>query len=149
MYSTRVTVIINVLLCFFFRIRPPPRSTRTDTLFPDTTLFRSEDLAVADAAGTGSLHDRLDRTLDHAVLHHHLDLHLRQEVHDIFRAAVEFRVALLPPEALGLGDRQALDPDFVQGVLHVVEFERLDARFDLFHDCPLSLNAEIGKASCR
>src|SRR3546814_17289677 len=22
-------------------IRPPPRSTRTDTLFPDTTLFRS------------------------------------------------------------------------------------------------------------
>src|SRR3546814_3525818 len=24
-------------------IRRPPRSTRTDTLFPDTTLFRSED----------------------------------------------------------------------------------------------------------
>src|SRR3546814_8744543 len=24
-------------------IRPPPRSTRTDTLFPYTTLFRSED----------------------------------------------------------------------------------------------------------
>src|SRR3546814_18566020 len=24
-------------------IRPPPRSTRTDTLFPDTTLFRSRD----------------------------------------------------------------------------------------------------------
>src|SRR3546814_10597612 len=29
-------------LCFFFlRIRRPPRSTRTDTLFPYTTLFRS------------------------------------------------------------------------------------------------------------
>src|SRR3546814_6317116 len=25
-------------------IRRPPRSTRTDTLFPDTTLFRSEQL---------------------------------------------------------------------------------------------------------
>src|SRR3546814_12111338 len=25
----------------FLMIRPPPRSTRTDTLFPDTTLFRS------------------------------------------------------------------------------------------------------------
>src|SRR3546814_7991535 len=25
----------------FLRIRPPPRSTRTDTLFPYTTLFRS------------------------------------------------------------------------------------------------------------
>src|SRR3546814_10329930 len=27
-------------------IRPPPRSTRTDTLFPYTTLFRSRVLAV-------------------------------------------------------------------------------------------------------
>src|SRR3546814_11643859 len=30
--------------CFFFlMIRRPPRSTRTDTLFPYTTLFRSPD----------------------------------------------------------------------------------------------------------
>src|SRR3546814_12849409 len=30
------------LICFFFlRIRRPPRSTRTDTRFPYTTLFRS------------------------------------------------------------------------------------------------------------
>src|SRR3546814_5555551 len=28
---------------FFLMIRRPPRSTRTDTLFPYTTLFRSED----------------------------------------------------------------------------------------------------------
>src|SRR3546814_10114312 len=27
---------------FFFMLRLPPRSTRTDTLFPYTTLFRSE-----------------------------------------------------------------------------------------------------------
>src|SRR3546814_13890195 len=27
---------------FFLRIRRPPRSTRTDTLFPTTTLFRSD-----------------------------------------------------------------------------------------------------------
>src|SRR3546814_11292480 len=33
-----------LLLCvfFFLMIRRPPRSTRTDTLFPYTTLFRSE-----------------------------------------------------------------------------------------------------------
>src|SRR3546814_18337178 len=31
------------LICFFFlMIRRPPRSTRTDTLFPYTTLFRSD-----------------------------------------------------------------------------------------------------------
>src|SRR3546814_12956649 len=29
---------------FFLMIRRPPRSTRTDTLFPYTTLFRSEIL---------------------------------------------------------------------------------------------------------
>src|SRR3546814_4793018 len=30
-----------LVLCFFLMIRRPPRSTRTDTLFPYTTLFRS------------------------------------------------------------------------------------------------------------
>src|SRR3546814_3770772 len=28
-------------MCFFLMIRRPPRSTRTDTLFPYTTLYRS------------------------------------------------------------------------------------------------------------
>src|SRR3546814_9714468 len=32
---------------FFLMIRRPPRSTRTDTLLPYTTLFRSADVAVA------------------------------------------------------------------------------------------------------
>src|SRR3546814_18508525 len=31
-----------ILLFFFLMIRRPPRSTRTDTLFPYTTLFRSD-----------------------------------------------------------------------------------------------------------
>src|SRR3546814_9732213 len=31
------------VLLFFLMIRRPPRSTRTDTLFPYTTLFRSSD----------------------------------------------------------------------------------------------------------
>src|SRR3546814_15052681 len=41
------------LLVFFLMIRRPPRSTRTDTLFPYTTLFRSgEDFSVAAALCT-------------------------------------------------------------------------------------------------
>src|SRR3546814_16028480 len=35
-------------------IRRPPRSTRTDTLFPYTTLFRSQDIAAV-AAGVEHL----------------------------------------------------------------------------------------------
>src|SRR3546814_3466605 len=33
--------LLCLCLCFFLMIRRPPRSTRTDTLFPYTTLFRS------------------------------------------------------------------------------------------------------------
>src|SRR3546814_18332484 len=36
---------------FFLLLRRPPRSTRTDTLFPYTTLFRSPRLARLDAPG--------------------------------------------------------------------------------------------------
>src|SRR3546814_12192497 len=35
------TVVYLNCLFFFLMIRRPPRSTRTDTLFPYTTLFRS------------------------------------------------------------------------------------------------------------
>src|SRR3546814_20385095 len=35
------------LLFFFLMIRRPPRSTRTDTLFPYTTLFRSVSVSAA------------------------------------------------------------------------------------------------------
>src|SRR3546814_17216181 len=31
-----------LMVCVFLMIRRPPRSTRTDTLFPYTTLFRSD-----------------------------------------------------------------------------------------------------------
>src|SRR3546814_10986667 len=51
MYSVYVYDIMqNVLMCmsmfFFLMIRRPPRSTRTDTLFPYTTLFRSSCMRV-------------------------------------------------------------------------------------------------------
>src|SRR3546814_15483682 len=43
--------MLDMVFCFFFlMIRRPPRSTRTDTLFPYTTLFRSDDVRVREAA---------------------------------------------------------------------------------------------------
>src|SRR3546814_11531330 len=38
-----------IFVFFFLMIRRPPRSTRTDTLFPYTTLFRSERSALTEA----------------------------------------------------------------------------------------------------
>src|SRR3546814_4878195 len=45
----------GVMWFFFLMIRRPPRSTRTDTLFPYTTLFRSDD----DASGIAGLTETL------------------------------------------------------------------------------------------
>src|SRR3546814_16842340 len=52
--------LVYCVFFFFLRIRRPPRATRTDTLFPYTTLFRSAPRERKDApqmlvaeAGTG------------------------------------------------------------------------------------------------
>src|SRR3546814_12972340 len=54
-FLLRVAVLTNNhSLIFFLMIRRPPRSTRTDTLFPYTTLFRSVGegpVSFADADG--------------------------------------------------------------------------------------------------
>src|SRR5262252_3538280 len=54
-----------------------------------------EDLAVADLPGLGGGDDRLHDLLDAIGRHRHLDADLRQEVHGVFGAAVDFGVALL------------------------------------------------------
>src|SRR3546814_1875879 len=45
MYVSNLTT--TCLFFFFLMIRRPPRSTRTDTLFPYTTLFRSVQTGIA------------------------------------------------------------------------------------------------------
>src|SRR3546814_8229740 len=40
-----------IVIIFFLMIRRPPRSTRTDTLFPYTTLFRSVAARIAMGRG--------------------------------------------------------------------------------------------------
>src|SRR3546814_8942379 len=48
------------MLFFFLMIRRPPRATRTDTLFPYTTLFRSEGGAGGNVA-PGAISEPLGR----------------------------------------------------------------------------------------
>src|SRR3546814_9910520 len=57
-----VIVVVFVSCVFFLMIRRPPRSTRTDTLFPYTTLFRS-GLVFADADGDATLRDSSAATM--------------------------------------------------------------------------------------
>src|SRR3546814_12275372 len=53
--------IVDLCYVFFLIIRRPPRSTRTDTLFPYTTLFRSRERV------TGVTTDRGAITADYVV----------------------------------------------------------------------------------
>src|SRR3546814_12656031 len=59
---------------FFLMIRRPPRSTRTDTLFPYTTLFRSRDTTAEMV--TRSETDPLSSVLNRRGFEHHGELAL-------------------------------------------------------------------------
>src|SRR3546814_18452291 len=48
-----------MLFVFFLMIRRPPRSTRTDTLFPYTTLFRSGAVALVLALGPAAAQEKV------------------------------------------------------------------------------------------
>src|SRR5438874_13794591 len=56
---------------------------------------RDEDLAVADAARPRRGGDGFDDPVRKAVLDDHLELHLGEEIDDIFGAPIEFGMALL------------------------------------------------------
>src|SRR3546814_1078960 len=73
--------IDSMCFTFFLMIRRPPRSTRTDTLFPYTTLFRSEGERARfpkrlclppaprlSAAGMGGIRDTVNRQSGRAPL---------------------------------------------------------------------------------
>ena len=79
------------------------------------------------------LGDRLDHLVGQVGGDHDLDLHLRQEAHVVFRAAVDFGLALSAGRTLHLGDREALHAERRQGLAHVVELEGLDNGHDEFH----------------
>src|SRR3546814_12960818 len=59
--SCCVILLLSLCLFVFLMIRRPPRSTRTDTLFPYTTLFRSHAAELLGREETQQLLDRLGK----------------------------------------------------------------------------------------
>src|SRR3546814_19407483 len=93
-----VFVYIYLYTVFFLMIRRPPRSTRTDTLFPYTTLFRS---ALHDLARQAFR----DGGLAHARIAHIERVVLRPAAEDLdrpvdFGSAADQRVNLAPRRLL-------------------------------------------------
>src|SRR3546814_8594556 len=75
-------------------IRRPPRSTRTDTLFPYTTLFRScpdqtDEHRIIDSPGQKAKHDvMVDVVEEPADIHFDQPFHARPGFADLFESRV-------------------------------------------------------------
>src|ERR1700689_4056607 len=101
---------------------------------PDGLLdTRNENFAVSDPTRLCGPADRLDGLLDHVVTKNDFDLHLGKKIDHVLGAAVEFRMSLLAAEPLGLGDGYPLQAYFLERLLDLIKFERLDDRLDFFH----------------
>src|SRR6185437_9951302 len=81
-------------------------------------------LVVGRRAPDRSPSDRVLAPLAKAVVADHLDLHLREEIHDVLRAAIKLGMAFLASETLCFHHGDALQPHLVQGFLHLIQFER-------------------------
>src|SRR3546814_16754655 len=98
-------------------IRRPPRSTRTDTLFPYTTLFRSTFARINEIAGdpirageawaeAAYLNGRPERALVQLN-----NLKKRSDLDYYARARIEARIAAITPVVLELRRQGIRDPE--------------------------------------
>src|SRR5213592_4631528 len=101
----------------------------------DLLQIEDKDLAVADLSRVGRFFDGFDRLIEHLVLDRGLDLHFRQEIDHVFRAAIQLGVPFLPAETLDFGNGNALHADRGQSFPHLVKLERLDDCGYEFHEC--------------
>src|SRR3546814_8262410 len=91
-------------------IRRPPRSTRTDTLFPYTTLFRSACRPRPDpSAGNGHHRSRHRRRNRHARAPSHPALGLIMDLRTVLQSVVEL-IGSLTPSLIGSAVAQAWKP---------------------------------------
>src|ERR1017187_6656029 len=95
----------------------------------------NKNLAVADLSGLGRTENGLERVGQQRIPQHDFDFDLGQEIHRVFAAPVNLRMSFLPAKTLDLADGHAVNADAAQGVLDLVQFERLDDRFNFFHAC--------------
>src|SRR3546814_15907795 len=105
-------------------IRRPPRSTRTDTLFPYTTLFRSAGLLVGELLFEGGGPDRLWQLLEGT----DLDLAHTLPADAVFLAQLLQGQGLVAQPALGEDVPLALVQSLHRALEQIAAIERASCR---------------------
>src|SRR3546814_13167573 len=116
-------ISVQYYFVFFVMIRRPPRSTRTDTLFPYTTLFRSIKLEV-DAT---NLAQRI--------------FHVKQTI-----PVQAGELTLLYPMWIPGGHTPRGSIDKIAGIVFTANGQELEWKRDTIE---VAAFHEIGRASCR
>src|SRR3546814_20441846 len=130
-------------------IRRPPRSTRTDTLFPYTTLFRSVEALVDLLKGEALAHQAVDRqaapTVEGDVARHVAQRHAASDIAALHGAFLGDQADVLHWEAVvGMGEAGGHRGAAALGDA-VAKLHRLHRARHLEG----VINDEIGRASCR
>ena len=89
-----------------------------------------KDFSVPDFAGVGSGSYRFNDGINKVFADDSFELHLGQEVDNIFRTAVEFGVAFLTTEAFDLGHGDTADAYHAECIANLIQQERFDNRSD-------------------
>src|SRR3546814_7921296 len=107
-------------------IRRPPRSTRTDTLFPCTTLFRSAIGATCGGVRVWSLYVPNGRELEDPHYAYKLDwlAKLRDDAEGWLKQDPDAQIALVGDWNVAPTDDDVWDPAFFEGKNHTSEPER-------------------------
>lgn len=111
------------------------RSTDADSVLN----VGDEYLAVANTTGRGSLHNDLDHAPGLFIRYDDLNLYLRQELNDIFSAAIELLVSFLAAKSFYFGYRYTQNTHTGQSLFNFFQLEWFDDRFYLLHGSLLSI----------
>src|SRR3546814_6939733 len=115
-------------------IRRPPRSTRTDTLFPYTTLFRSRPALISPIRRVVEVHELREELhlLDDAVFHRGVELEVRLDVAILLSVAADL-VEIARPVSTGEADAERPLLVAEHGVESVFRRRRQDRKSTRLH----------------
>src|SRR3546814_4704719 len=136
--------VVLVCIVFFLMIRRPPRSTRTDTLFPYLTLFRStqESLCDYEAGFKTTLFDR-KVTLNGGVFYYdYKNKQLRAKIVEPFFNALDGLVNV--PKSRVKGAELELSARVVEGLTVSAAATYIDAKVRHYQGIGGSVANEVG-----